>query len=207
MNATGRIFLVVLAAGSTFACKTIDQRYYYRQGIIAFDKHLPPSGKSCWLTPDLTGPQAGSNQIAEEEFTKYLIDRNLCRVIEKHPDDVAGYSWPKEDVCPCGSGVVPCAFQCEAKKEGGGGGGGFGLPSIGGSAPAGHDNNQSSDKLLERYKKSQLVDKVIVYRIDELNKDRCVIHFRVSDAKANNASIEASQTFIIPAKVEEAASQ
>ena len=206
MKATARIFLVLVVADSTFACKTIDYRYYYKQGITAFDKHLPPSGKTCWITPDVTGPSAGSDAIAEEVFTQYLVDRNLCRVIEKHPDDIAGYTWPKDDVCPCGAGIQPCASQCQTgAAPAPGAGGAFGFASA--AAPNGNDNNRSSDKLLERYKKAQLVDKLIVYRIDELNKDKCVIHFRVSDAKANGASIEASQTFVILPKAEEPTAQ
>src|SRR5580658_3538485 len=127
MKTAARLTAVLCTALSTFGCKTIDQRYYYRQGIQQFDKHLPPAGKSCWLTPDLTGPQAGSNAIAEEEFTKYLIERNLCRVVEKHGDDVAGYTWPKDEICPCAAGVANCSSQCAEKDKAAGGGGGFGL--------------------------------------------------------------------------------
>lgn len=202
MNNTLRFGLVVSLVASTFACKTVDQRYYYRQGITAFEKHIPPASKTCWLTPDLVGQGGGSNSIAEEEFTKYLLEKNLCKVVEKHVDDVAGYTWPKDEVCPCAANVSPCSMQCQAKHDAPAGGGMPGLGSLGGGGASPDDNNRSSDKLLERYKKSQLVDKVIVYRIDELTKDRAIIHFRLSDAKASSGTIEASQWYVILPKVE-----
>jgi hypothetical protein len=202
------VYLVILcAAAGASACKTVDQRYYYTQGIAAFDRdhHIPTKG-SCWLTPDPTGPAAGSDAIAEEEFTKYIVEKGLCHIVEKSPDDVAGYTWPKDEVCPCGSGVVPCSAQCDANKPAAASaGGGFGLGSLGGGAAVANDNNRSTDKLLERYKKSQLVDKVIVYRIDELNGNKAVLHFRVSDAKANSGAIEASKVYTILPRAEESA--
>jgi len=197
----GRLALVFALALSSVACKTIDERYYYRQGITAFEKHIPASNKSCWLTPDLSGGSAGNDAIAEEEFTKYLLERNLCRVVEKHPDDVAGFTWPKDEVCPCGANVTPCSAACGSGGAGGGAAAGlFGGVSLGGGG--GHDNNRSNDKLLERYKKAQLADKVLVYRVDKLDDKKMVIHFRVSDAKANNGAIEQSQVYVIPAKVD-----
>ena len=204
MKIVGRLALVFALALSSVACKTIDERYYYRQGITAFEKHIPPSNKTCWLTPDFSGGSSGNDAIAEEEFTKYLLEKNLCRVVEKHPDDVAGYTWPKDEVCPCGANVTNCSAACAGTNAGGAAGAAGGLfsggLSLGGGA--GHDNNRSNDKLLERYKKAQLADKVLVYRIDKMDDKKAVIHFRLSDAKANNGTIEQSQYYVIPAKVE-----
>jgi hypothetical protein len=201
MTTAMRIGLVVCVAAPFIACKTVDQRYYYRQGITAFEKHIPGSNKTCWLTPDTAGGSSGDNAIAEEEFTRFLIEKNLCKIVEKSVDDVAGYSWPKEEVCPCGSGVSPCASQCSGASAVGA------VPAVFGATASINDNNRSNYKLLERYKKSQLVDKVLVYRIDDLNKDRAIIHFRLSDAKAaSGGAIESSQTYVILPRVEVAAS-
>jgi hypothetical protein len=175
--------LVVLAAG----CRPPDQRLAYRRAIDKFSARLPKAPATCWITPDLSGPSAGSNAIAEEEFAAYIVEKGLCRVVEKHGDAAGGYEWPSADQCPCPANVTSCSAQC----GGGGVAGGLGFGGGGG----GPDNNRSVDKLLERYKKSRLAQKVIVYRIDELTKQQAVIHFRVSDARS--ATVDAVQTVVV----------
>jgi hypothetical protein len=194
----------LLAVGFLVAgCAGPNQRAYYRDAIAKFngsEHRIPDNSKTCWLAPDLVGSGVGSNVIAEEEFTHYLIKKDLCKIVEKHPDAAAGYTWPQTDVCPCPANVQSCQAQCDAKPEGGAGalGGLGGLGGGGKAAPEGHDNNRSNDKLLERYKKSTIPDKVITFRIDELNKERAVIHFRVSDAKKPGAIEQSEVIFVYP---------
>lgn len=186
-------------------CAGVNQRAYYRDAIAKFhgsEQRLPDSKETCWLAPDLVGGNVGSNVIAEEEFTHFLIKKELCKVVEKHPDMVAGYTWPQSDVCPCPASVQTCSAQCDAKPDAAGASpiGGLGLGGGGAKPPPeGHDNNRSNDKLLERFKKSTIPDKLITYRIDELNKERAVIHFRVSNVKKDGA-IEQSEVVFVYAR-------
>ncbi len=105
---------------------------------------------------------------------------------------MAGYTWPTSDVCPCAAGVQPCSAACPAA-------GGGAVPSLGGFGGGGagvaNDNDRSKDKLLERYKKRTLPQKLIVYRIDELKKNEAVIWFRISDVRTS--TIEAAQTVVV----------
>jgi hypothetical protein len=203
---------VALTAGLllTAGCAGPNQRAYYRDAIAKFhgsEQRLPDSKEVCWLAADLTGSSAGSNVIAEEEFTHFLIKKDLCKVVEKHPDATVGYAWPQADVCPCPAGVQTCQAQCDAKPDASAAGGSpvpglgaFGAAAGGGKPPPeGHDNNRSNDKLLERHKKSTIPGKLITYRIDELNKERAVIHFRVSNVK-KEGDIEQSETVFVYAR-------
>lgn len=196
-----RLALLAVVAAS-YACATPDQRTFYRQAIDKFSAKLPKAPTTCWLAPDLTGGGAGSNAIAEEVFTAFLLDKGLCRVVEKHPDANGGYEWPTTDLCPCGANVQSCSAQC----AGGAGAALGGLGGFGGGSGSGDDNNRSNDKLLERYKKSQLPQKLVAYRIDELTQKKAVVHFRVSDIRTS--VIEASSAVTIelesaPARREE----
>lgn len=185
-----RVLGVVSVLALAVGCATPDQRTFYREAIKQFSPKLPRSDMRCWLTPDLVGPSAGSQAIAEEVFTEFLLASNLCRVVEKHPDATAGYTWPASDVCPCASGVQSCSAYCPATDAG------AALPSLGGgSAVSGHDNNRSGDKLLERHKKATLPNKLVIYRIDELTANKAVIHFRVADARTT--TIEQAQTVTV----------
>lgn len=200
--------IVALAAGLlTMGCGGINQRAYYRDAIAKFhggsEGRIPDSKETCWLAADLVGNSAGSNTIAEEEFTHFLIKKDLCKIVEKHPDATVGYTWPQTDVCPCPANVQSCQAQCDAKPDAAAGASpvsGFGLGGGGSksTAPEGHDNNRSNDKLLERFKKSTLPDKLITYRIDELNKERAVIHFRVSNVKKKGEIEESEVIFVYP---------
>lgn len=170
------------------------------------EQRLPDGKETCWLAPDLVGSSAGSNVIAEEEFTHFLLKKDLCKVIEKHPDATVGYTWPQTDVCPCPANVHSCQAQCDGKDSKESSSSNSPVPSFGSlggggakAPPEGHDNNRSSDKLLERFKKSSIPDKLITYRIDELNKERAVIHFRVSSAK-KDGTIEESVTVFVYAR-------
>lgn len=185
---------LALAALVAVGCATPDQRYFYRSAIDQFSPKLPKAGVKCWVTPDLVGPGSGSNAIAEEVFTNYLLDKNLCEVVEKHPDALAGYTWPKDDICPCQAGVAPCNSACPAA------GGAMAVPSLGGfggggGSGEGNDNDRSHDKLLERFKKHSLPQKLIIYRIDELKPEKAVIWFRIADARTT--AVESSQTVVI----------
>lgn len=204
-----RMSLVALVAG-IFAtgCAGPNQRQYYRDAIAKFhgsEQRLPDSKETCWLAADLVGASSGSNVIAEEEFTHFLLKKELCKVVEKHPDATVGYTWPQTDVCPCPAGVQTCQAHCDGKdKESSAGGAVPSFGSLGGGGgakppPEGHDNNRSNDKLLERFKKSTIPDKLITYRIDELTKERAVIHFRVSSVKKDGA-IEESETVFVYAR-------
>ncbi len=203
-----RVLLVALVGGLLSGCAGPNQRQYYRDAIAKFhgsEQRLPDSKETCWLAPDLVGQASGSNVIAEEEFTHFLLKKDLCKVVEKHPDATVGYTWPATDVCPCPANVHSCQAQCDGKETkessalpgvpsfglGGGASGGGAKPP-----PEGHDNNRSSDKLLERFKKSTLPDKLITYRIDELNKERAVIHFRVSAVKKDGVIEESATVFV-----------
>ncbi len=174
---------VCLWAFLPLGCSPIEQRYFYRTAIEQFSAKLPKAGTKCWLTPDLVGPSQGSNAIAEEEFINFLLSKGLCEVVEKHPDVLAGYNWPKEDTV--GKDLAGSVASSS-----------LGLPSIGAPVAAdGNDNDRSRDRLLERFKKRTLPLKVIVYRIDDLKDDAAVIWFRISDART--AIVEASQTVLV----------
>jgi len=198
--------IVALTAGLlTAGCAGPNQRAYYRDAIAKFhgsEGRLPDSKETCWLAPDLVGSSTGSNTIAEEEFTHFLIKKDLCKIVEKHPDATVGYTWPQSDVCPCPANVQTCQAQCDAKPDAAASASpvpGFGLGGGGAKpAPEGHDNNRSNDKLLERFKKSTLPDKLITYRIDELNKDRAIIHFRVSNVKKGGEIEQSEVVFVYP---------
>jgi len=203
-----KLSLVALVAGLVATgCAGPNQRQYYRDAIAKFhgsEQRLPDGKETCWLAPDLVGAGAGANVIAEEEFTHFLLKKDLCKVVEKHPDSTVGYTWPAADVCPCPAGVQTCQAQCDGKdKEAAGASAVPSFGSLGGGGakppPEGHDNNRSNDKLLERFKKSTLPDKLITYRIDELTKERAVIHFRVSAMK-KDGTIEESETVFVYAR-------
>lgn len=201
-----RVLLVALVSGLLAGCAGPNQRQYYRDAIAKFhgsEQRLPDSKETCWLAPDLVGQGAGSNVIAEEEFTHFLLKKDLCKVVEKHPDATVGYTWPATDVCPCPAGVLSCQAQCDGKDKEASSGPAVPSFGLGGAAgggakppPEGHDNNRSGDKLLERFKKSTLPDKLITYRIDELNKERAVIHFRVSAVKKDGVIEESTTVFV-----------
>ncbi len=187
--------MLALATGMTVACTPINQRYYYRSAIEKFAPKVSPSTAKCWVSPDLVGGGTGSSAIAEEEFTTFLIEKNICHVVEKHPDATGDYKWPEKDVCPCAANQTMCATGACTPA----GGGASAVPSFGGlgggGGAEGNDNNRSGDKLLERHKKSTLPQKFILYRIDEMNSKKSVIHFRVSDAQ--NVWVEQSGTVTI----------
>jgi hypothetical protein len=194
---SGKLLLFVLAGLVSVGCSTVDQRHYYRQAIAGF-KGIPSASNKCWLAADLVGGSSGSPVIAEEEFTKYLVEKNLCKVVEKHPDSTVGYTWPEADRCPCAAGQTVCSgAQCTAAAGGSSGFGGFG-----GGSSDGNDNNRSGDKILERFKKSTVPDKLITYRIDELTKKKAIIHFRVSDVKRSGGTIEASEVITVYPRAE-----
>lgn len=192
---------IVLATG----CATIDERAYYRDAIEKFanqDKGIPDSGSRCWLTPDLNGG-VGNSVLAEEEFVMFLLKNKLCRIVEKHQDDSAGYKWPESDRCPCPANVHNCDGTCPGAASSGGaapaGGLPLAMPGLGGGAK-GDDNNRSKDQLLERYKKSTMPEKIIVYRIDEETADKCTIFFRVSDTSKADGTIETAGTVTVTPK-------
>jgi hypothetical protein len=58
-----------------------------------------------------------------------------------------------------------------------GGGGGAAVAGIVGAV---YDGNLSEDILVERHKK-RMAQKVLIFRIDELEPRKAVIHFRLSD--------------------------
>jgi len=170
--------LIPVALALATACTLPNQRYFYRAAIEQAADRLPRAGVKCWLTPDLTGPMQGSPAIAEEVFSNYLVEARLCSQVEKHPDAIAGYSWPQNEVCPCQPKQENCSGTCHE-------GGGASVPSLGfggGGGGGGNDNNRSNDRLLERYKKAHIAQKLVVYRIDELQEKKVIVYFRVSDA-------------------------
>lgn len=177
------LLVLALALGLLTATGCVsNHRLLFGKAIEEMAPQLPPASATCWLTPDVEGG-GPTSPLAEEVFANYIVEKRLCRLVEKHRDNTMGYSWPSSDQCPCSAGVENCSGTC-------GGAEGVGLPmGVGGGT--GPDNGRSGDPLLERFKKSR-AQKVIVYRISELGDSHAVIQFRVSDVRSG--LVEASRT-------------
>jgi hypothetical protein len=143
------------------------------------------------VTPDRNGG-TGSAAIAEEVFTNYLMETRACRVIEKHSDVLAGF------VHPSGAGAMEAPVPPPSAPASPPAGGFMAaLPLAGGGAAVVsspnvvYDNAMSNDILLERHKK-RAAQKVLIFRIDELEARKAIIHFRFSDA--STGMVESSAT-------------
>lgn len=187
---------LALAALLATGCATINERVMYRQAIDSFaPRVLKGDSTRVWITEDIRG--GVSTAIAEEVFTNYILEKNLALIIEKHPDDLMGLKGA-EAIPPLpgvkGSGESSVSVVNNVGGDGLGplASGGSALGSFG--AMASYDNNNSSDLPLEKEKK-RTAQKILVWRVDELKSNKCVVHFRLSDA--STGVVESSDTVTV----------